>query len=167
MYFSSQVWSWIFLYMPKGHLCFAFGSCSLPSVLALGNIQLHTETPPTWLSIAQVHYNLLVHFTFYSVYMVPMYVCTYLFMQSWAWPWLLLGMLLGESMCVFSLGTQAGVEILAHRVCACPDPADTANQVSKLIVPICISPGIVQEVQLSCKSLKNFLKSTLLKYKLT
>ena len=44
LHFPFHEWSWIFLYMVKGRLYFAFWSCSLPSVLGLGNATFQRET---------------------------------------------------------------------------------------------------------------------------
>ena len=134
--------------MVKGHLHFAFCSCSLPSVLGLGNATLQTETPPAWLSIAQIHYRPLIHFTSNSVCTIPIFFFAVVSSMTMA---VTLYATSGESMYVSPLCIHSRMEILAHRACACLDPVDTAKQFSKLVVPIYISTSIVHKVWLSCK----------------
>ena len=44
LHFPFHEWSWVFLYMVEAHLYSAFCSCSLPSVLGLGDATLQRET---------------------------------------------------------------------------------------------------------------------------
>lgn len=51
-----------YLFLLLGHLyCFAHALCQ--QFLGLGSATPQTDSPPAWLSIAEIHHSLLIHFT--------------------------------------------------------------------------------------------------------
>lgn len=160
VHFSCHEWGWLSLLCIRA-IWVSYFACALccPSP-RLGSATLQTESPLAWLSMAQIHHSLLIHFTFHSTSF------SY-FLLSWiVWPWIFLCMLLGESMCV-SIGYPCLSANAGTRACASTDPKGPAWQFPKLVVRIYTPASIVWEVRLSCKLFFNkILKSGLSGYNL-